>query len=417
MREIIRAALVIARRDYVATVWSKTFLLFLIGPLFPILFGVVFGSVGASIDREASRPTVAVAAEGKVAKQIADARIRLAARIGDKALPDIHIIPPRDDPAALLADKSANVTAVLSGGLDHPTLTGPPGVLDDLNGGLALILDEARQGRALGSATPRPVMIARHATQSSVGADNGGRLLTARTSQLVLLMLTMILAGMLLSNLIEEKSNKIIEVLAAAVPVDAIFLGKLVAMLGMSLTGIAVWGGTAALAVLLLFPQAIGAFPVPAVGWPTFAVFGVVYFTATYLLLGAVFLGIGGQASTVREVQTLSMPVTMGQLVVFAFASSSVGDPSGGLALSAAIFPWSSPFAMLARAAQMPALWPHLLAIGWQALWVALTIRFAARRFRISVLKSGGRQGFFRRRARIARNHGIYPPDRQESAE
>ena len=54
-------------------------------------------------------------------------------------------------------------------------------------------------------------------------------------------MLTMLLAGMLLSNLVEEKSNKIIEVLAAAVPIDAIFLGKLFAMLAVSLVGIAVW--------------------------------------------------------------------------------------------------------------------------------------------------------------------------------
>jgi ABC-2 type transport system permease protein len=402
MNELLRAALVIARRDYVATVWSKTFLLFLIGPLFPILFGIIFGSVGANLDRGAARPMVAVAAEAHEARAIADARARIAARIGDKALPALHIVPPVDDPAKLLADRSANVAVVLGGGLDRPSLTGPRGTIDQLEGGLVLILDEARQARALGSSAPHPVTIARQPTETSVGADNSGRLLTARTAQLVLLMLTMILAGMLLSNLIEEKSNKVIEVLAAAVPVDAIFLGKLIGMLGMSLTGIAVWGATATAAVLLLFPAAIGAFPVPAVGWPAFTLLGILYFTASYLLLGAVFLGIGGQASTVREVQTLSMPITMGQLVVFAFASAGVGDPGGAMALAAAAFPWSSPIAMLARAAQGPELWPHLIAIGWQALWVAITIRFAARRFRISVLKSGRRRGFFRSRTRAA---------------
>ena len=40
----MRAMFVIARRDYVATVWSRTFLLFLSGPLFPILFGALFGA-------------------------------------------------------------------------------------------------------------------------------------------------------------------------------------------------------------------------------------------------------------------------------------------------------------------------------------------------------------------------------------
>ena len=63
----------------------------------------------------------------------------------------------------------------------------------------------------------------------------------------MLFFLTILLSGMLLSQLIEEKSNKIIEVLAAAVPIDAIFLGKLFAMLAMSLLGIAVWTAAGAL--------------------------------------------------------------------------------------------------------------------------------------------------------------------------
>ena len=48
--ETLRAAFVIARRDFVATVFSKTFLLFLIGPLFPILMAVMFGGIGDRID-------------------------------------------------------------------------------------------------------------------------------------------------------------------------------------------------------------------------------------------------------------------------------------------------------------------------------------------------------------------------------
>ena len=53
---------------------------------------------------------------------------------------------------------------------------------------------------------------------------------------------------MVLSQLIEEKSNKIIEVIAAAVPIDAMFLGKLFAMLAASLVGIVVWISAGALA-------------------------------------------------------------------------------------------------------------------------------------------------------------------------
>ena len=98
----------------------------------------------------------------------------------------------------------------------------------------------------------------------------------------------------------------------------------------------------------------------PAVGWPAFLVLVLIYFSMSYLLIGAMFLGIGAQASTVREVQTLSMPVTMAQVVLFGFASLGVGKPMSTEAISAAVFPLSSPFAMIARAAEQSALWPHL---------------------------------------------------------
>ena len=49
----IRAALVIGRRDFTATVFSKAFLFFLLGPLFPILIGLLFGNIGASVAERA----------------------------------------------------------------------------------------------------------------------------------------------------------------------------------------------------------------------------------------------------------------------------------------------------------------------------------------------------------------------------
>jgi len=44
---------------------------------------------------------------------------------------------------------------------------------------------------------------------------------------------------------------------------------------------------------------------------------------------------------------------------------------------------------MIARAAEVPGLWPHLVAVAWQLLWVALFLRVASGVFRKSVLKSG----------------------------
>jgi ABC-2 type transport system permease protein len=55
---------------------------------------------------------------------------------------------------------------------------------------------------------------------------------------------------------------------------------------------------------------------------------------------------------------------------------------------------------MIARAAEQPHIWPHIVAIAWQALWVALILRVASRLFRRSVLKSGPGRPLWRRSAR-----------------
>jgi ABC-2 type transport system permease protein len=54
---------------------------------------------------------------------------------------------------------------------------------------------------------------------------------------------------------------------------------------------------------------------------------------------------------------------------------------------------------MIARAAELPDLWPHLLALVWQAIWVALILKLAGQLFRRSVLKSGkSRRRWWRRK-------------------
>lgn len=201
----------------------------------------------------------------------------------------------------------------------------------------------------------------------------------------------MLLAGMVLSNLVEEKGNKIIEVLAAAIPMDAVFLGKLFAMLAVSFVGISVWAAVGS-TVWLAAGNSLAQYPAPAVGWPLFFLLGTAYFAMGYLLLGSLFLAIGSMAATVREVQTLSMPVTMLQLLNFFFASWAMAKPGTLVEFAAMAVPFSSPFAMLARAAQSEALLPHVLALAWQVVCVAVFVRVGATLFRRWVMKSGPAQ-------------------------
>jgi ABC-2 type transport system permease protein len=253
------------------------------------------------------------------------------------------------------------------------------------------LVGNARQGET------RPVAEVPLAdAQAETGTLAKERAVTAQIGEMLLFFLTILLSGMLLSQLIEEKSNKIIEVIAAAVPIDAMFVGKLFAMLAASIVGIIVWISAGALIIQLLKTGGVQTLAPPAVGWTVFLILAVAYFGMNYLLLGAAFLTIGAQASTVREVQTMSMPVTFAQVLIFGFASTAIGAPDSTEGLAAAIFPLSSPMTMLARAAERPEFWPHLLALLWQAVWVAVILRVGSQLFRKTVLKSGPRGKWWR---------------------
>lgn len=398
MRQMLAAAWVIARRDFVGTVWSRSFLLFLLAPIMAFGFAALIVRLTTAADIEASRPVIAVAMAEEDQRAVLQAHQRFTGALGELRLPVLKFEEPAPNPDAqarlLLSSSASNVSAVLTGSLASPTLTAPERSVKALGGEAALLLEYARSSEAPIAGRSPAAALRTVATRESGGSLNMVRHALARGGQFVVFFITLMLATLLLTNLVEEKANKVIEVLAAAVPLDAVFLGKLLAMLGVSFIGLAIWGSVAG-AVLYLSKNLIDLPVDPAVGWPAFVVLVVVYFVASYMLLGAVFLGVGGQASNVREIQTLSMPITLAQVMIFVLASVVVGDDGGTMTWVAAIFPLSSPLSMIALAAQNGALLPHLLAILWQALWVALIIRFSARLFRATVLKSATRESFF----------------------
>jgi ABC-2 type transport system permease protein len=76
---------------------------------------------------------------------------------------------------------------------------------------------------------------------------------TGYVAVVTVFMLTLLLAGQAVGMLAEEKSNKVIEILAAAVPLEAVFLGKLVGMFGVALLFVAFWSGLLG-GIMLLVP-------------------------------------------------------------------------------------------------------------------------------------------------------------------
>ena len=394
MNETIRAAWVIGRRDFTAVVLSKAFLMFLLGPLFPLGAGILFGSLGESIADDIGGDVVGISIPAEEAQALIQTRTRLATVLGDRRYPELRPLQPDEgtpkqvlEAAKALDDGSkGKLAAVLSGSFDQPVLTATSAEAEDIGPELALLISQARSG------TDRLQPIRLDPVDSSAGGEQRAQLLTGQAGQALLFLLVMLLAGMVLSNLVEEKSNKIIEILAAAVPIDSVFIGKLLAMLAMAIVGIMVWGA-AGMAALQIWGPGLPNLPVPAVGWPLFMLLGILYFAMAYLILGSLFLGIGAMASTVREVQTLSMPVTMLQMFVFGFAFYTVSKIGQPIEIVACIVPFTSPFAMLARAAQVPEIWPHFVALLGQGLFALLVVRISAMMFRRNVMKSGGSGG------------------------
>lgn len=404
MSGLLAHAMVIARRDFVATVFTPTFLLFLLAPFFMIAFGLVGGLGAAQMATSANdRAEIAAIASGIDADRLRAADRSLRATYTPETQPaELAILAPERDPAgqarALLDAKDREIFAVLHGPLDRPTILREASSRRSAPY-LAELAEQALRAERLGAAgaarlsTPRIESLTRAAPRVS---DRQG---IGFAAVFMMFLLTLLLAGQTVGMLAEEKGNKVIEILAAAVPLESVFLGKLIGMFGVAMLFVGFWAALGATGFSAMPGMGMSLSGVaPAMGTPLFTVLVGLYFTMAFLLLGAVFLGVGAQASTVREIQMLSLPITIFQVAMFGLALGAAGAPGSAIATVAQIFPFSSPFAMAARAATDASLWPHLAALAWQLLWVTITIVVAARLFRRGVLKSGSGPGWFEKR-------------------
>ncbi|SNS92210.1 ABC transporter permease [Sphingopyxis indica] len=418
MTPFLRNIFVVARRDFLAIVATPTFLLFLLAPLFMIGMGAL-GGFGASQLADSARGAgriVAIAGPADVEPlRAADARLRDALP-GDKP-PALELrVAARDvDPVAVAQEKGADTYAVMSGPLAAPRIVERE---EGSRSGayLALLATDVLRDRAAGAvapAAPRFENLKKGGT--SIAAQQGLGL----GAVFVIFLLTLLLAGQSVGMLAEEKGNKVIEILAAAVPLESVFLGKLLGLLGVAILFIAFWTAMAVggglIAMTQLDPGALAnagaasanaqatsaAFGVtPATGWPFFILIMLAYFIMSFLLLGAIFLGVGAQAGTVREIQMLSLPITILQVAMFSLCSGAANAPGSSVATIAQIIPFSSPMAMAARAATDDAKAVHLLALGWQAIWVALVVTLSVRLFRSGVLSGRSSWKFWERGAK-----------------
>jgi ABC-2 type transport system permease protein len=199
------------------------------------------------------------------------------------------------------------------------------------------------------------------------------------------------IAQMLLNNTIEEKSNRLIEVLLSSVTSGELMVGKLVGIAAVGMTMLGAWLG------FLVAILAINSGPEAQIATSLLEVLKtsgllpafIVYFLLGYLLYGAIFLALGSVCNTLKEAQNMMQPVVLIMIVPLMTMMFIPKDPNGTLATVLSWIPIYTPFVMMNRAAASPPMFEIVGTSILLALTVAFTLWFSGRIFRIGVLRTG----------------------------
>lgn len=200
------------------------------------------------------------------------------------------------------------------------------------------------------------------------------------------------------TSVIEEKTSRIMEVLASSLTPFQMLLGK---VLGVGFTGLlqlGIWAGTlylvssqrATLAGLFgLDPAAMQALPIPSMPADLLVVF-LGYFLLGFLLYGALFAAIGSMVNSMQEAQQSMTPVTILIMIGFFGVFSVINDANSTVAITMSYIPFFAPFVMPVRwsmssvpmlqlALSLALMVGGLLAVTW----------FAGRIYRTGILMYG----------------------------
>ena len=200
-------------------------------------------------------------------------------------------------------------------------------------------------------------------------------------------------AYMLLTSMLEEKLNKLLEMMLATTRFSEIILGKLLGVAALTLSMMApyILVGIAGVIGYVFFGQdqdvvkgLISSFDAKMI------IFLIIYLILGYILYGAFFIALGSLSSSMQDAQTLTTPilfVLMGCLIVIPLGFS---DPDSPLLRIATFIPFSAPFAAIIRLPSDPPLWELILSTAFLTLLCIGTIALAGRIFRFGVLSGAG---------------------------
>jgi ABC-2 type transport system permease protein len=251
--------------------------------------------------------------------------------------------------------------------------------------------------RALRRHLPPVPELANRTLEPAAGEPGDAEVLTAMLSAMVLLGTLAIYGQWVLTGVVEEKSNRVIEMILSTVRSRHLLAGKVIGIGLVGLAQVALIGGLAA--VLL----AAGTFNAPASLSGSVALV-VPWFALGFALYAVAYAAAGALASRAQDANSAGLPITYTLLAVYVIGYAALSaDKNGLLANLLTIFPLSAPLVLPARSALVGVpLWEHALAILLVLGTIYALVRFAGRIYTQGLLRSGPRIGL-RAAWRIAR--------------
>lgn len=226
---------------------------------------------------------------------------------------------------------------------------------------------------------------------------------------MMLYMFIIIYGQMVMTSIIEEKNNRVLEIVVSSVKPFNLMLGKIAGVGLVAITQILIWAvliGTAiAIATPFLTPENLGTDAPAAVTGaisqftePSFLISLLVntllFFIGGFLFYASIYAAIGSAVSNVQDASQLSSIATMPVIIGIIASMAIINDPSSTLAFWVSIIPFTSPMAMMARLPYGVPVWEIALSIALLYISFVFMIWLCGKIYRVGIFMYGKKPTF-----------------------
>jgi ABC-2 type transport system permease protein len=209
----------------------------------------------------------------------------------------------------------------------------------------------------------------------------------------VLLMMSIFTtSGFLLQNVVEEKENRLVEILITSLTPTQILGGKIIGLGALGLVQIAVWAlaGKIVLSQGANIVSGLADVTIPA----PFLMWGTLYLLLGYVLFGSLLAGVGASVTSMQEGQQIAGVFSIIAAAPLFLSVSFFNNANGPIPVALSLFPLTAPVAMVMRLpfADVPR-WQLGLSVTLMVLTTFLVVWAAAQAFRVGLLMYGKRFG------------------------